>query len=293
MTNITKNITVDLSRKSNARVVFARQNDRGSRTLNITLTDGGAPYFVPSGTVAVVNVLRPDGANASFGATVNEEGGVTYTLGLWSLTHEGTARCSVSLYGGSDRKLTSSDFYIDILDALYKDSDFSDDVDESIMTTLFSSVATLEEKHDREVAELEEKIELSATNLGVRLNSEVSRLSGSIGQLESNFAGLEGEVAETASELESKVNALYGASGEVTLLPADWSDDSKLTLKIAALGEHDMILFEPASATDRDLIADYEVFVAARATAGVVNISARSKPSEAISLCYFIVRGGV
>lgn len=293
MTNITKNITVDLSRKSNARVVFARQNDRGSRTLNITLTDGGAPYFVPTGTVVAVNVLRPDGANASFRAARTNDGGVTYTLGLWTLTHEGTARCSVSLYGENDRKLTSSDFYIDILDAVYKDSDFIADVDESIMTTLFSSVATLEEKHDREVSELEEKIELSATNLGMRLNNESSRLSASIKQLEGSFAELDGEMGQVASELESKVNALYGASGEVTLLPADWSDDCKLTLKIGALGEHDMILFDPASEADRDLIADYEVFVAARATAGVVNISARAMPSEAISLCYFIVRGGV
>lgn len=293
MTNITKNITVDLSRKSNTRVVFARQNDRGSRTLNITLTDGGAPYTVPSGTLVVVNVLRPDGANASFRAALNDEGGVIYTLGLWTLTHEGTVRCSVSLYGENDRKLTSSDFYIDVLDAIYKDSDFTADVDESIMTTLFSSVATLESKHDAEISMLEEKIEASENSLGVRINGLSSRLSLSTSQLEGKFAQLEGEVAETASELESKVNALYGVSGEVTLLPADWSDESTLTLKIGALGERDMILFEPASATDRDLIADYEVFVSARASAGAVNISARSKPGEAISLCYFIVRGGV
>ena len=282
MTNITKNITVDLSRKSNTRVVFARQNDRGSRTLNITLTDGGAPYTVPEGTLVVVNVLRPDGANASFRAALNGEGGVTYTLGLWTLTHEGTVRCSVSLYGENDRKLTSSDFFVDVLDALYKDSDFTSDVDESIMTTLFSSVATLEAK-----------IEASESAVNMRLNSKASELSAAIGELEGDFAGLEGEVARTAGALEQRVNALYGASGEVTLLPSDWSADHTLTLMIGALGQQDMILFEPASATDRDLIADYEVFVSAKATAGRVNVSARSKPSEAISLCYFIVRGGV
>ena len=293
MTNITKNITVDLSRKSNTRVVFARQNDRGSRTLNITLTDGGAPYTVPEGTLVVVNVLRPDGANASFRAALNGEGGVTYTLGLWTLTHEGTVRCSVSLYGENDRKLTSSDFFVDVLDAIYKDSDFTSDVDESIMTTLFSSVATLEGKHDASVATLEAKIEASESAVNMRLNSKASELSAAIGELEGDFAGLEGEVARTAGALEQRVNALYGASGEVTLLPSDWSADHTLTLIIGALGQRDMILFEPASATDRDLISDYEVFVSAKATAGRVNVSARSKPNEAISLCYFIVRGGV
>lgn len=158
MTEVIKNITVDLSRKGNTRVVFARQNDKGSRVLNITLTDGGEPYFVPSGTVATINFLRPDKENASFAATVNESGGVTYTLGLWPLALEGSVRCSVSLYGADNTKLTSSDFYLDVLDALYSDDDFSEDFDESDMTGVYSSIASLEAKHETDMLVLEDRI---------------------------------------------------------------------------------------------------------------------------------------
>lgn len=158
MTEVTKNITVDLSRKGNTRVVFARQNDKGSRVLNIILTDGGEPYFVPSGTVATINFLRPDKENASFAATVNKSGGVNYTLGLWPLALEGSVRCSVSLYGADDTKLTSSDFYLDVLDALYSDDDFSEDFDESDMMGVYSSIASLEAKHETDMLVLEDRI---------------------------------------------------------------------------------------------------------------------------------------
>jgi len=257
MTEVTKNITVDLSRKGNTRIVFARQNDRGSRTLNITLTDGGAPYLVPTGTVATINILRPDEASASFAATVNESGGITYTLGLWALSVTGSVRCSVSLYGADETKLTSSDFYLDVLDALYSDDDFSEDVDSSAMTAIYSSIASLEARLDEAVIALEDKHD------------------------------------DELAEVNGKIKALCGASGEVTLVADDWGDDLAVTLAVAELGEQDMIVFDPVSAADRELICDHEVFISAKAQAGAVSVSARTKPSKDIALCYFIIRGGV
>lgn len=192
MTEITKNITVDLSRRGNTRTVFARQNDKGSRTLNITLTDGGAPYFVSSGTVATINFLRPDGANASFAASVNEQGGVTYTLGLWTLALEGSVRCSVSLYGADETKLTSSDFYLDVLDALYSDDDFSEDFDESDLTGVYSSIASLEAKHETDILVLEDRI-------AADVDEKISAVSATASTARSD--------AQTAMEIANDVRA--------------------------------------------------------------------------------------
>lgn len=192
MTEITKNITVDLSRRGNTRIVFARQNDKGSRTLNITLTDGGAPYFVSSGTVATINFLRPDGANASFAASVNEQGGVTYTLGLWTLALDGSVRCSVSLYGADETKLTSSDFYLDVLDALYSDDDFSEDFDESDLTGVYSSIASLEAKHETDILVLEDRI-------AADVDEKISAVSATASTARSD--------AQTALEIANDVRA--------------------------------------------------------------------------------------
>ncbi|MBE6685022.1 MAG: DUF2479 domain-containing protein [Ruminococcaceae bacterium] len=302
MTEVTKNITVDLSRKGNTRAVFARQNDKGSRVLNITLTDGGESYFVPYGTVAVINFLRSDGENASFAATVNEAGGVSYTLGLWALAVEGSVRCSISLYGDGEKKLTSSDFYLDVLEALYSDDDFTEDTDSSAMTALLSSVATLEAKHDMELLVLEDRMTADITALETKHDKDKKELEAEIGRKVSEtslstwkmqyYRPKINEIEGRLDSLETKIGAIHGASGEVTISVSDWSDDCTLILAIDELGEYDMIVFDPVSPSDRDLITDHEVFISAKAQAGAVNVSARSKPTGDISLCYFIMRGG-
>ena len=171
MTEIVRKISVDLSRRGNTRLIFARQNDRGSRRVSIKLTDCGRPYFVPSGTVATINILRSDGQSAAFAADVTEGGEIEFTLTLWALSAVGEARCSVSLYGGDQRKLTSADFTLDVLDALYSGDDIREDEECGLLTALLSEVSEFkvaeEERQDAE--------ELRALGEGQRNRNESAR----------------------------------------------------------------------------------------------------------------------
>ena len=72
MTRIIRKITLDLARRGNVRLIFARQNDMNSRTVSIQLTDGGAPYFVDKACVAIVNVVRPDGLIGAFNGNIED-----------------------------------------------------------------------------------------------------------------------------------------------------------------------------------------------------------------------------
>ena len=147
MTEILKKISVDLSRRGNTRLIFARQNDQGSRRVSIKLTDCGKPYFVPKSTVATINILRSDGASAAFSADVTDSGNVEFTLGLWALSVSGEARCSVSLYD-KDSKLTSADFTLDVLDTLYQGDGISEDTEYTLLTSLLSEMAGFKEDEE-------------------------------------------------------------------------------------------------------------------------------------------------
>ena len=118
MTGITRKITLDLARRGNVRLIFARQNDMNSRTVSIYLTNGGAPYFVDKDAVAIVNVVRPDGLIGAFNGDIEDDGSISITLGAWTLGVKGEVKCSVSLFFEEEGKLTSADFYLDVEEAI-------------------------------------------------------------------------------------------------------------------------------------------------------------------------------
>ena len=119
MKEITKCITLDLQRRGNTRMIFARQNDMLSRQIRIALTAGGVSYPVPKDTVALLNILRADGESAAFAAEITDDGEIEITLSLWMLSSAGETRCSVSLIDSDGRTLTSEDFTLDVLETLY------------------------------------------------------------------------------------------------------------------------------------------------------------------------------
>ncbi len=119
MKKVTRNITVDLARRSNTRVVFATQNDLNSRCLHIELTDDGKPYVIGEMTSATVNYKRPDEVKGAYLATVTPEGGIEYTIHREILGVVGQTQCTITLSGESGQRLTSAPFIIDVSDTLY------------------------------------------------------------------------------------------------------------------------------------------------------------------------------
>ena len=93
MTEIYKKITVDVSRKSNVRLIFAKQNDIGSRNLLITLTDGGQKYIPEKGNSAAMNFKRGDDMRGAVVATVTDSGEILVELPQIVLTVPGETVC--------------------------------------------------------------------------------------------------------------------------------------------------------------------------------------------------------
>lgn len=144
MNEITRRITVDLLRRGNTRLVFARQNDVLSRKVRISLTAAGEPYKVPKGTQALLNVLRADGESAAFSADITEDGDVEVILSLWMLSVVGETRCSVSLIDEDGKKLTGDDFVLDVMETLYEGTEITEDENYSLLTDLISDIAEID-----------------------------------------------------------------------------------------------------------------------------------------------------
>lgn len=198
MTEVIKKISVDLSRRGNTRLVFARQNDQGSRRVVIKLTDGGVPYKVPAGTVATVNILRADGSAAAMIANVTEDGEVELTLGLYALSVSGEAKCSVSLYGTGGKRLTSADFILDIQGELYSGDEPAEDPEPSMLTEIMAELADFRAE-EAERDESEEKREAAEES---RDRSENLRKNSELGRNNAENQRINGENARSSAEIQ-------------------------------------------------------------------------------------------
>lgn len=260
MKEISRKITVDLSRRGGTRQSFAVQNDKGTRNLRISLTDDGSPYRIGVGTVAALNYKRPDGICGAQSASV-VDGDVCVTLQAPTIGAIGNTVCTVSLFDGDGNKLTSSEFSLDVSEEIYSGEALDETPEYTLLDGVFSRLAEFETREvEREAAESE------------RVLAEAER-------------------ARLDAERDEKISANLGVGGSITLLASKWSQELTQSVVVSGLRETDMVVFYPSSATDRGILANYGVFFYPDTEDERVTVSAKAKPIANISLRYFITRG--
>ena len=267
MTEVFKSLTVDLSRKSGSRPVFAVENDTGSRKLKIRITDDGSPYKLDEGTVAIMNYKRADEVS---GASLAENCGdrVEVTLTPAILGAKGMAVCSISLFDEQKNKLTSSEFCLDVSEELYSGEELDGAPEYGLLEDVLSRLSDIEsEEMDRSHAET------------ARTEAELSR-----------------EEAEKAREeaeriREERISGRLGEGGSVKLAASAWSSDNAQTINVDGVGDEDMVIFYPETANDREYCGLCGVFVQPESVGGAFTVTARAKPVSDISLRYYVIRG--
>lgn len=126
--NITTNITLDLSAPSFPPVVDAVQYDSDTRYIAITITDNGSPWDIPTGTIGIVNIQKPDGTVCFYEDDANNEPAVTFDANVatcllvpQALTVAGEAYCDLSLYNANSQKITTFFFRLQVQAAAVPD----------------------------------------------------------------------------------------------------------------------------------------------------------------------------
>lgn len=100
--------------------VYAKQNDKGTRYVEATLLDGGAPYTIENGTTARIRILKPDNTMIYNNATISS-GKVTAELTSQALAAYGIAIAEIGLFKG-EQILSTFTFYIRIERSAVDDS---------------------------------------------------------------------------------------------------------------------------------------------------------------------------
>ena len=122
-------IAVDLLRPGMPVIVHAKQNDSATRYLYVTLTQNGAPYEIPAGTIGTMRVRKPDGTACFYDSTETAQavvvsGDVVQCLLVdQALTAAGKAECEVNLYNSGGEKLTSFTFALFIQASVLDDAE--------------------------------------------------------------------------------------------------------------------------------------------------------------------------
>lgn len=120
MLQVTREIITDVTVRSTGKAVIAKQNDDGSRFLNVHIQESGKTVNITSPSTVIFNVLRPDGSSGEFYGSVNENGTVRVGLTSWMLGQPGIVSCDISIVNESS-KLTTMTFYIEVEPAVVTD----------------------------------------------------------------------------------------------------------------------------------------------------------------------------
>lgn len=119
---VTQKFKIKMSGSKSGYMVSAKQGDRATRYVEVTLISDGEPYIIPDGSSVTAHIQKPDGKKVYTACSYN---GAVVTLELTSqtLAAAGTARCEIEVKSaGLEQVITSATFEIEI-EPMVKDED--------------------------------------------------------------------------------------------------------------------------------------------------------------------------
>lgn len=123
---IRQKLSLDFGRDTHPITVFAKQNDKNTRFLEITPLNCGQAYAIEDGVTPRLQLTKADGHTVLNDATV-ENGVIVVELTPQALAAAGVAVAEIGLYKG-EALLSSQIFYIDVEQAAFdKDAPASSD----------------------------------------------------------------------------------------------------------------------------------------------------------------------
>ena len=146
MLEIVREVVADVTTRSTSKLVVAKQNDAGSRFLNVRIKDGGKSLDMPSQSAVILNAQRPDGSVGMFYGSVNDNGTVRVELNAWILEQPGTVSCDISVVDEKSVKLTTMTFYVEVEAAVASDESVEEVEEYSLIVDLLNRTEEAEQR---------------------------------------------------------------------------------------------------------------------------------------------------
>lgn len=146
MATIIKEIEVDVSQLNRFAAIVAKQYDKQSRFLKVTLLNSGERIKVDKASTAVINARREDEVAKTFEGTVNMDGTVTVPLTQWMLQLDGTVKCDISIITADTTVLSTTLFELEVQEAAAPDdSDIAEDDNCGVLIQLIADVQAIKD----------------------------------------------------------------------------------------------------------------------------------------------------
>lgn len=203
--SITKEISVDVARLNRFAAIVAKQYDRATRFLRVTMLNESIPLTVDTSAVVLMNARRPDDSAKSFAGEVNEDGTVTVPVTYWMLELDGTVKCDISIITNGENVLTTTLFELAVEQAANGNSEIETSEDYGILITLINQV---QEAVDAETVRV--------TNESNRIVAETSRANAETDRVTAEESRESAEIARANAETTRNANETARASAETT-----------------------------------------------------------------------------
>ena len=167
MDKITQSITLDLVEISH-NVVNARQGDRLTRDLIITITNNGKDYEIPESSYVYIRGKRADGESVFYSATIEDTSIVHVNIHDFLLSYSGRCKLDIGIYNrvqsesgnDSDEIASTEPFILYVPEEIFDENDIVESDEGSTLSKLINSARD----EIQEMNELEEEISNSENN---------------------------------------------------------------------------------------------------------------------------------
>lgn len=205
-------ISIDLYGETKEYLVSAKQNDKNTRQIHVTLLNNGVPYELPSDCVLIINVKKPDGKYV-YNQCYSENNVVIIDLTNQMLAASGTATADINIKTADNAQiLSSASFTIEIEPSMYDDSTVMSSnemnmLDAWIAQTAQQEAIRVQAENERIAAE-----NLRKQNEATRVSAEAERIKRDAQLQNTSSQAIENIEQATANALiiiQRGENALY------------------------------------------------------------------------------------
>lgn len=237
---VTQKFEIEMSGSTKQFMVSAKQGDRATRYVEITLLSDGEPYSIPDGSSVTAYIRKPDRKRVytacSFSGAV-----VTLELTSQTLAAAGTARCEIEVKSADlSQVITSVTFEIEI-EPMVKDEDAVISGDEmSVLDRTLKQYAEAEAKRVSAETARANAEEARANAETERANAEEARANAEEARAnaEDERVQAEGQRKQNAQTVLDKANNAIEVAGQINeasyILDAD--TETKYAYAIYAQG---------------------------------------------------------
>ena len=245
--------TLDVQRNVSQVSLSVRQHDT-NRSLAINLTDGGTPYKIEDGCVAVFAARRsrPDLTPIDAYCIIENNTTIRYDLQGRDTSEVGVVDCEIRLYDIDGRLITSPRFIIVVDARVYgNDEIMPEDEGRSVLDEIYGSEAARKENEEERIsaeeariaADIERGEAVSAliTNANTALDEAIQKADSAIALMVSNanksvadaISNANNSVAETIANANAAVSGVLANANEALATAESTLATAEATLETA------------------------------------------------------------